>query len=330
MALLIRPDSQRTLRNRAFEYGNQPSLARIDFLIPLCRCLFIESARRAHIIALQQHLNALEHDLAIEAAETRLNLEAFAKSECRALTDLLMLKLPRELRDMVFRHLSTKEQRIDSDYFRSTPDPITKCYSYDQGRWRNLQFPEHFWSTDYVDSQFVRELSENYYRTSTFVFGDGQGLIGKFLNSDKLGLGFPPKELVSSIEIRLSAITHDRGSFRAYIFGVPKPPERLRAALEGLEELKPGSNVCIQFSTEAKCDEERRKLFVGALPVLFPKIQVAALAGFRLRFVLDRKYEFGLDGDLLDSLEGGTWDVSKYRSITRRALTALDADILQH
>ncbi|KAF3037067.1 hypothetical protein E8E12_002845 [Didymella heteroderae] len=294
MSNLVCPYSQQTLRKRAFE------------------CLSIERSRRAHINALQQRLNALEHDLAIEAAETRLNLEAFAKSECRTLTDHFMFKLPRELRDMVYLHLSTKEQRIDSDYFRSTMDPVTKCYSYDQARWRALHFPEHFWSTEYVDVRFVRELSENYYRTSTFVFGDGQGLIGRFLKTDQLGLGFPPKGLVSSIEIRLSAITHDRGSFRAYIFGVPKPPERLRAALEGLEGLKPGSNVCIQFSTEAKFVEQRRELFVGALPVLFPDIQGAALAGLRLRFVLDQKYEFRLDRDILNSLEDETWDVPTY------------------
>lgn len=294
------------------------------------RCLSIESARRAHINALQQRLNALEHDLAIEAAETRLNLEAFAKSECRTLTDVFMFKLPRELRDMVYCHLNTKEQRIDSDYFRSTKDPSTNCYSHDQARWKALHFPEHFWSTDYVDPQFVKELGENYYRTSIFIFGDGQGLIGKFLNTDQLGLGFPPKELVSSIEIRLSAITHDRGSFRAYIFGVPKPPERLRAALEGLEELKSGSNVCIQFSTEAKCVEQRRELFVGALPVLFPKMQLAVLAGFRLKFVLDRKYEFRLEGNLLSILEDEAWDVSIHASIIRLTLTALEINVLQH
>ena len=221
-----------------------------------------------------------------------------------------MLKLPRELRDMVYHHLSPKEVRIDSDYFRSTMDPITKCYSYDQARWKRVHFPQHFWSTDYVDPDFVRELIENYYRTSIFIFGDGQGLIGKFLNTDQLGLGFPPKELVSSIEVRLSAITHDRGSFRAYIFGVPKPPERLRAALEGLMELKTGSSVCVQFSTEAKDVEMRKELFVGALPVLFPKLQIAALKGYRMRFVLDCKYEFRLDSDVLKNLEEQDWNVS--------------------
>jgi hypothetical protein len=225
-----------------------------------------------------------------------------------------MFKLPRELRDMVYRHLSTKEQRIDSDYFRSTKNPVTQCYSHDQARWKTAHFPEHFWSVDYVEHQFVRELSENYYRTSTFVFGDGQGLISKFLDTDQLGLGFPPKELVTSIEVRLSAITHDRGSFRAYIFGVPKPPERLQAALEGLMELKPGSNICIQFSSEARCVKRRRELFIGAVPVLFPKMQVAALAGYRLKFVLDRKHEFRLEGDILKSLEEGLWDVSKMSS----------------
>ena len=170
-------------------------------------------------------------------------------------------------------------------------------------------FPEHFWSTEYVDSGFLRELSENYYRTSTFVFGDGKGLISKFLNTDQLGLGIPPKELVSKIEVHLVAITHDRGSFRAYIFGVPKSPERLQAALEGLMELKSGSNVCIQFSTEAKCANERKGLFFGAVPVLFSRMQVAVLAGYRLKFVLDQEYEFRLEDERLENLEG-LWDVS--------------------
>ncbi|KAJ4992401.1 hypothetical protein SVAN01_02110 [Stagonosporopsis vannaccii] len=287
-------DSRRSLRTQAFE------------------AVAIENTRRTQITALQQHLNALSHNLAIEAAETQLALSTFAKSECHSFTTLFLLKLPRELRDMVYRHLSTKEERIDSEYFRSTKDPVTKCFSYDQTRWKTVHFPEHFWSTEYVGTRFLQELGENYYRTSTFVFGDGQGLIGKFLNTDQLGLGFPPKVLVSSIEVRLSAVTHDRGSFRAYIFGVPKPPERLQAALEGLMELRSGSNVCIQFSTEAKNAEERWRLFVGALPVLFPKMQIAALAGYRLRFVLDRKYESRLEEDVLADLEEQLWDMPDY------------------
>ena len=222
---------------------------------------------------------------------------------------MFMLKLPREIRDMVYRHLNTREEKINCDYFRSTMNPATKCYSHDQERWKAAHFPEHFWHKEYVDPQFVRELSENYYRTSTFIFGDCQGLITKFLNSDQLGLGFAPKELVRSVEVRLSAITHDQGSFRAYIFGVPKPPERLQAALEGLMELKEGSNVCIQFCTEAKCPADRKTLFIGAIPVLFPKMQVAALSGYRVRFVLDRKHEFRLDEEILEGLEDRLWEV---------------------
>lgn len=280
-------------------------------LIRARRAIAIENTRRARINALQQRLNALEHDLAIEAAETRLNLEAFAKAECRNLIDTFMIKLPRELRDMVYRHLSTKaEERIDNDYFRSTKDPITRCYSHDPTRWRTAHFPDHFWSTDYATPDFIRELTENYYRTSSFIFGDTQGLITKFLSSDHLGLGFPPKALAASIEVRLSAITHDCGSFRAYIFGVPKPPERLRAALDGLLELKPGSNVCIRFATEAKTAEERSELFAAALPVLFPRVQAVALAGYRVRFVLDREFEFWLTGEMLERLGERAWDVS--------------------
>ena len=109
------------------------------------RALAIENTRRARIDVLQQHLNALEHDLAIEKAETQFSLEAFAKSECRSLTDLFMLKLPRELRDMVYRHLSNKEERINSDYFRSTMDPVTKCYSCDQARWKRAQCRSTWW-----------------------------------------------------------------------------------------------------------------------------------------------------------------------------------------
>lgn len=210
---------------------------------------------------------------------------------------------------MVYCHLNTCEQRIDSDYFRSTQDPVTKCYSHSQPRWKAVHLPQHYWNTAYVDEQFAREMVETYYRTSTFVFGDGHGLIAKFLATDQLGLGFAPKELVASIEVRLSAITHACGSFRAYIFGVPKPPERLQGALEGVMELKKGSSVCIRFCTEAKSADERRSLFLGALPVLFHKMQVAALKRYRVRFVLDGEYEFRLDEGVLDGLEQRLWEV---------------------
>ena len=256
-----------------------------------------ENIRKARVAKLQEELASLEKDLANTTPSTRDAVEQVARTECRQLTNNIMTKLPREIRDMIYFHLSTRDRElIEREHFRTTLDPITRLYSYDFNRWKAQHFPAHYWNTDYVGQPFYRELVENYYRTSTFLFGDDPGVMKRFLTTDEMKLGIPPKALVSSVEIGLNAVSHDRGSFRAYMFGIPKSPERMREALDGIFELKPGAKIVIRFVTEAKTKEERDEHCKGAMAMLFDDAQVEKMKKYKVKFVMD---------------EGQVWDLAE-------------------
>jgi len=261
------------------------------------RALSEENIRKARVAKLQEELASLEKDLANTTPTTREAVEQVARTECQQLTNNIMTKLPREIRDMIYFHLSTRDRElIEREHFRTTLDPLTRLYSYDFDRWKAQHFPAHYWNTDYVGQPFYRELVENYYRTSTFLFGDDPGVMKRFLTTDEMKLGIPPKALVSSVEIGLNAVSHDRGSFRAYMFGIPKSPERMREALDGIFELKPGAKIVIRFVTEAKTKEERDEHCKGAMAMLFDDTQVEKMKMYKVKFVVD---------------EGQVWDLAE-------------------
>ena len=261
------------------------------------RALSEENIRKARVAKLQEELASLEKDLANTTPTTRDAVEQVARTECQQLTNNIMTKLPREIRDMIYFHLSTRDRElIEREHFRTTLDPITRLYSYDFNRWKAQHFPAHYWNTDYVGQPFYRELVENYYRTSTFLFGDDPGVMKRFLTTDEMKLGILPKSLVSSVEIGLNAVSHDRGSFRAYMFGIPKSPERMREALDGIFDLKPGARIVIRFVTEAKTKEERDEHCKGAMAMLFDDAQVEKMKMYKVKFVVD---------------EGQVWDLAE-------------------
>jgi len=261
------------------------------------RALSEENIRKARVAKLQEELANLERDLASTTPTTRDAVEQVARTECQQLTNNIMTKLPREIRDMIYFHLSTRDRElIEREHFRTTLDPITRLYSYDFNRWKAQHFPAHYWNTDYVGQPFYRELVENYYRTSTFLFGDDPGVMKRFLTTDEMKLDIPPKALVSSVEIGLNAVSHDRGSFRAYMFGIPKSPERMREALDGIFELKPGAKIVIRFVTETKTKEERDEHCKGAMAMLFDDAQVEKMKMYKVKFVVD---------------EGQVWDLAE-------------------
>jgi hypothetical protein len=247
-------------------------------------------------VALQNELQALEQDLAISSREEQCAFELLAKVECISICNRVMAQLPRELRDMVYHHLSTSsEERISRDYFRSTMNPSTKLYTYDTARWKADHYPESFWDVAYVGNDFFQELAESYYRTSTFVFGDDGGLIKRFLEADQLKLGYAPRELVSKIEVHLSAITYDRSSCIGCMFGCATKPERLLAALEGIEQLKIVASICVHFSTQAKDGKQKEEQIGTVCNALVPRLREAKVAGHGVRLVVDRKTEIGLN-----------------------------------
>ena len=286
--------SQCNLRNRAFRY--RASIVPLVYgkrLIKAYSALATEQIRKAQIEELESKLNALKQNLALETSETQLTLDQFARSDCRKLADLLVTKLPREVRDMVYEHLNKgTEKHIDSNYFRSTRDPITKYYTFDHARQKALHYPEHFRNEAFVGQVFAREVAENHYLTSTFIFDDSKDALSKFLDTDEMGLGFAPRLFVANVEVHVRAYCHDCSSFQAYMYGLVKAPERLKGALEGLFGLRRHASVGVHFLTEAKSAKERDELFVKAMPELLETLERAVLEGYRVRFFLDKRFEF--------------------------------------
>jgi hypothetical protein len=174
-------------------------------------------------------------------------------------------------------------------------DPATRLHTYDADRWKAKFHPEHFWDVQYVGADFIRELIENHYRTSTFILGDDGGLIERFLETDQMKAGYQPKDLVSRIEVHLTAITFDRTSCIGYMFGCPTKPERLAVALKGIEKLKPGASVIVHFSTQAPAEKQKRDQVLRACTVMCPSLREAKITGKRARLIIDRKLEVELD-----------------------------------
>ncbi|CAA9966129.1 Multicopy enhancer of UAS2 [Pyrenophora teres f. maculata] len=174
------------------------------------------------------------------------------------LTEQVMNKLPREIRDMIYFHLSTRhDEYVEREHYRTTQDPLTKLYSYDFERWKAEHFPEYYWKRENVAEDFHQEMAENYYRTSTFVFADGPAVMKRFLTTDEMKLGVVPKDLVSNAEIKLFAVVHNGSTWRTYMKYEPKTWDQMRDELDGMLNLRHGANVVVRLVTEAGTEEER-------------------------------------------------------------------------
>lgn len=129
-----------------------------------------------------------------------------------------------------------------------------------------------------------------------------------------MAIGYPPLELVSRIEVHLSAMTYDRTSCIGYMFGCPTKPERLVAALKGLEEVKAGAKVLVRFATQAR-DEEQRKSQVGmAWGAVGSVLKGYRGLGVGVRWVVDG-VDVDLDGEVGVGEEKGDWNVGAMREI---------------
>jgi hypothetical protein len=251
---------------------------------------------QARATVLQSDLKALQQDLATSSAEEQNAFETLAKAECNRICSRVMTQLPRELRDTVYRHLGTQsDARINREYFRPTMDTKTRLYTYDTARWKTTHCPEHFWDLAYVGGPFFHELAQSYYRTSTFIFGDENGLIERFLDTDQMELGYSPRELVSRVEVHLSAMTFDRSTCIGYMFGCAAKPERLQAALKGVEGLKAGASVCVHYTTQAKDEEQKEDQVKTVCTALVPSLKILRSAGYGARLVIDEKVDVELN-----------------------------------
>jgi hypothetical protein len=226
---------------------------------------------------------------------------------------------------MIYTHLIPPTQTITRDSFRSTMDPVTRVHSYDPVRWRKKWHPEHYWDTEFVSQPFYEELVQTYYRTTTFVFGDDAGLIARFLATCLFGTDYSPVDLVSRVEIHLSAMTFDRSTCLGYMFGCATKPERLSAALKGAERLKGGASVVVRFSTQAKDEAQKEEQVETACAALGAVLKELRSAGVGVGLVVDGRNvevdeECGKEDSGMRKIEDMDTETSEDRMKVRRAI----------
>jgi hypothetical protein len=78
------------------------------------------------------------------------------------------------------------------------------------------------------------------------------------------------------------------------MFGCATKPERLQAALKGLEELKTGAGICVHFSTQAKDMEQKEEQIKTVCTALVPSLSALRSAGYGARLMINEKVDVQL------------------------------------
>jgi hypothetical protein len=124
-------------------------------------------------------------------------LKTYAKESCLALCAKLHSTLPRELRDEVYAYVCTGDSvLVNSDWGTTsyfTTDPIAMgCYTHDR------LSAAHYWKTEYIGNDILKEMAEVWYSKSTFTFSDCT-VMERFLMEDRWNTGLSPGNLVRNI-----------------------------------------------------------------------------------------------------------------------------------
>jgi hypothetical protein len=150
--------------------------------------------------------------------------EACNITVCQTLGEAMHNMLPRELRDMVYEHLTGGKVRLTVDHgpneicaTRYEPSHIHGPYFATSPRSpTDTLCADHFWRDSALGPDLARELMENWYRTTTFEIGsDDAGtkpsyartLLSRHLSQDRFKSGFRPQTLVSKIECCINILS---------------------------------------------------------------------------------------------------------------------------
>jgi len=145
--------------------------------------------------------------LALEGSIQR-NLEPYAQAICLHLCKKVLVKLPRELRDLVYEYIVTP------DYIYAGPQYLTNT-----GSPCEIDQYAHFWNPQYVGEIMRIELAQMWYRLSLFYFWDRKRnleVIERFMTYDRWGLGLKPYEHIARVRFDVGdgIIHHDNDSKR--------------------------------------------------------------------------------------------------------------------
>ncbi|KAF2105771.1 hypothetical protein BDV96DRAFT_655344 [Lophiotrema nucula] len=156
---------------------------------------------------LRNNTVAFAREAAFLQSEITKSLEVCAKIECRALCDKIMDRLPREVRDMIYRYFLRRRLYCEHYMQRNWKD----CEKFYGTKKPVAHFTRHFtrqryaWMEQLLDHPVWAELAEAWYRLATFKldYNWGAAEVNHLLYGVKWGLGRDPKQFIKRLRVIL-------------------------------------------------------------------------------------------------------------------------------
>jgi hypothetical protein len=299
--------------------------------------LRLEAAHN-NVKKLRRHCKTLKETSATDKTATADAFLAFAQNECLELCTRVYKVFPREIRDTIYSYITGHEEvnvSCDADPWGDfTPVKYT-IGQLDVFSSLSARTTDHWWKPEHVGPETVREIGENFYRSSCFVFHNNLAAVGPFRATDIWGLGFLPVDFVSKVEVSVNCSEYKFELLdRAGINTTPNQPssrasyktkERrgksiyhtqnyLLVQLESLFGFKHGTALTIRISShdreERSTLEQQEWMSHHVVPVILPILQRLKEAGCRVRLLLS-----------VDTVWGFQRFTSKWNEVCLEAIT---------
>jgi hypothetical protein len=214
------------------------------------------------------------------------NVEGYAKRSCRILCQKIQDALPPELRHMIYSYLHDTTTVAVNDWpsfrdKRSLAVPTPYFTRYPGSRHDGLACA-HYWNTEYVGEEVVRELAKKFYANTCFDFRTNFHLIPRVLKEDRWNLGLIPGSRICHVKMDLL----DR-------WFLPKLlPEDTKSA-DNLLLFKPSTRFVLYINDMYNSflqEEEDIESYICRFEVLFPFVRRLEKAGYRLTFRVLKSY----------------------------------------
>lgn len=119
------------------------------------------------IVDLESRALEVSQRLKLTRKKANSHLSQIGMIGCRPLCVYIIVKLPRELRDLVYEHLN----KHDDVYIREATNPRNywPYYSPRAGKSQTMLPPNypHYWNPEYIGHDMKPELVESWFRTAT-------------------------------------------------------------------------------------------------------------------------------------------------------------------
>ncbi|KAF7445471.1 hypothetical protein TUN199_05524 [Pyrenophora tritici-repentis] len=122
---------------------------------------------------------------------------------CRNVCDCVSTKLPRELRDMIYRHLLDQELvKVDFGFLVARGYLAAAFVPFEEARKINsdLIAEDLHWNASITGNNFQHELTELWYTEATFDLGTNARYGDMVLKLDRRTLGFTPSNLIRHLQ----------------------------------------------------------------------------------------------------------------------------------